>query len=596
MNRIIHVSIPAQKKIKSTDYRYVLRGSDIEKLIKSYELNRESYQISGIEIIEMADIAKLERLLAAIPEEMPIRLWPQKEWKYTEIIETLSHRKTLILLDSNGKGFENGAYRWLASGFNVEIALEKPGRNNLAKLKKLLDYYLYTPSLSTHIQPFRFLLENIIHKSGKTLFDYHYSLYSNLVYIQNNATVTSGLLDESETLSRYLPVSSEDFLKKWQKSRSRFMKTIAEPKSPCLECQYFSICGGYFYLSFRRRTCEWTELFKKIVKEIGILSAQFERTREKQSASRKEAMLFVSNECRNNCVFCAVADRRETLEDDYYDRVEQGLNNLLKNEIDALSLSGHGEPTLNPRLAGIIEKAKNNGVKKIVIFTNGFGMTAEKMMQLLKSGATGFLLSLHGIGESHDLAVGRSGSFKDVMKFLSLWRKYHTPQSILTMNTCLTRFSANQINEIIQFSRKNEVSIHTIAFPEISGNAIRNKKHLIKYQEIPDLLAKIDDDWCETIYFENIPDCLFPPEVSLKILRKQGTMLYEDSKGIREISQDGSVSHNIKLDVCLKHQCAHYSECCGFDKRYIEQEGTKELAQLIDDLLKNQKIDYATSS
>jgi len=87
--------------------------------------------------------------------------------------------------------------------------------------------------------------------------------------------------------------------------------------------------------------------------------------------------------------------------DDLRDRsVLARLDALLKTEVPAELLLTGGEPTLHPRLATIVRKARENGVERVVLATNGFALgDPRRVARLVQAGVTRVRIALFGVGE-----------------------------------------------------------------------------------------------------------------------------------------------------------------------------------------------------
>ncbi|MFB0566896.1 MAG: radical SAM protein [Candidatus Aminicenantaceae bacterium] len=582
MNERVTLIYPAQKKLFKGKYNYILRGEDISFLLRQFRQNKDHYQIVGFDFYGNLKSKAWNKYLEEMPEEFMLMLHPEKKEEYSEIMGSLSERKTEIIIESAEKNFEKNVKVWSSLNFQVKIIMNHLQDDMISIYKELLEYYVHTPLLRKRIFPFHFLMENILHSKDSTLLDYYLGLKSRWYFVTDDLKVRSVFPHEVLPSFGILSPTPKKFEEKAKNFAREYYEKIASQELPCLSCAHFNLCGGFILLISRDKTCAWPSFFDTLEEEMALAKEHFAQLKEEKEREEAgmDSTLFVSQECVNNCVFCAVADKRKKQIPDFYQKVEKALDRITEKKIRMISFSGSGEPTLNPHLPGLIEKARKRGVKQVSVFTNGYRMTEEKMKRLVEKGLTGFLLSVHGLENSHDLSVRRKGSFNDILNFLKIWKKF-SPSVHLHMNTCFTLYNLDILNELAEFSSKNSVKLHSVVYPEWSGNVLSDPENIPKYSLISQTLKSFKFNLYPHVFFDNIPHCFVPDGVHLNFIKQKDMLLYDDLNIYRELPKDASIIYNTFLDICRKIGCRHLSSCCGFDKNYLAYHGEKDLVRII---------------
>jgi molybdenum cofactor biosynthesis enzyme MoaA len=132
------------------------------------------------------------------------------------------------------------------------------------------------------------------------------------------------------------------------------------------------------------------------------------------------------------------------------DTVNQWADHGLKN----IRFSG-GEPTMYRGLGELVSLAKDRGVERIAISTNGASSQA-RYEDLLERGVTDFSISLDACcAEDGDkMAGGRKGAFERVVKTI----ENLVTRTYVTVGVVLTHENKDSAEEIIKFADKLGVS------------------------------------------------------------------------------------------------------------------------------------------
>jgi MoaA/NifB/PqqE/SkfB family radical SAM enzyme len=106
-----------------------------------------------------------------------------------------------------------------------------------------------------------------------------------------------------------------------------------------------------------------------------------------------------------------------------------------------------GEPTIYPHINKMVEYALSKGAKTCLI-TNGI-VKPEKSHSLLNSGLDGFLVSRHGLKDTHNLITNRKDAYDKQIKFLDgLQFSSVNPDLELRFNTVISKFSQHELLDI----------------------------------------------------------------------------------------------------------------------------------------------------
>lgn len=102
-----------------------------------------------------------------------------------------------------------------------------------------------------------------------------------------------------------------------------------------------------------------------------------------------------TNACNANCIMCPrskMTRRIGFMDEELYQGI---IEECAPNKI-VLHLHNFGEPLLDRRLAGRIELAKEAGISRVKIFTNGSLLTEKKSEELIQSGLDEIKISIDG--------------------------------------------------------------------------------------------------------------------------------------------------------------------------------------------------------
>ncbi len=214
---------------------------------------------------------------------------------------------------------------------------------------------------------------------------------------------------------------------------------------------------------------------------------------------------FITHKCNSRCIMCDIWK-----ENNYPDlntrEIQKILSNPLFDSITTLAISG-GEAILRKDLVDIIEmsfsvlpKLKNFGIG-----TNGLDtdLIVKKVTQIrslpsyknLKN--FNVMISVDGVGKTHDFIRGIPGTFEKVQKTISALKKMQDdPIFTLNLNCVVQKSNASELHEIQRFAKKHDLPLtfSPVVIPE-KGKVTRepllhnfNSKHLLKTDENNEML------------------------------------------------------------------------------------------------------------
>lgn len=286
------------------------------------------------------------------------------------------------------------------------------------------------------------------------------------------------------------------------------------------------------------------------------------------------AILRISRNCNQNCVFCNVFEKKDELFIENLQDILVELKKLKEKGINGIILSG-GEPTLNKDIFKIIHLIKKMGFEKIEMQTNAI-LFSDKNYQNLKieKQIDRFLIPLY----SHD-------------KILSD-KVTRTPDSfdktITGIKYLLEKNKSVVINHMIFEQNHKDLLKFTAFYEKTFGNKpqlcisyiqpngrAENKKGLIpKMSKIsPELLECLKHlDAKKTNYFLS-ESC--PPVCFIEPFRNKHTEFFKFSNNLLDYSTEINSTNKIKSPICK--ECKYNLKCLGIWKHYEEMFGFDEI-------------------
>jgi len=452
---------------------------------------------------------------------------------------------------------------------------------NSNDFENLVNHYFHNPLLKV---PIEFINSLVFYKNNKNEIDL--------------ADIVSDKFDIDYFVSEdgYLSCSKKDFIEKkfighindgydtWKKS-IHYIKYIEKEKklflkiSKCIKCPIFSYCHGYienYELNTENKDlCNlFLQKYKIICNEIDKLFCDIKELHSDfENKSIKSANIYIADKCINNCIFCAVKEKRESIKPINKKNIIQSIKQSFIEGARAISFSGFGEPTLCEYIFEYIDIAKSTGFKEIIIFTNGAGINKDNIENYKMCGATGFLVSLHGLENSHDFVTRRSGSYREAIRAIELIVQNNIN---CTVNTCITRINKNELRDLLILTKEKNVINHSITFPEWTISSANYKDALVSYYETKEILNFLNYEYFDHIILDNIPMCVFNKKIK-RVNKKQNILLYDNENNIYLFN---SFSNNMFSKICFYSKCPFLNDCIGIDKIYYSLHGDEEFYDL----------------
>lgn len=308
------------------------------------------------------------------------------------------------------------------------------------------------------------------------------------------------------------------------------------------------------------------------LKNIGFYTLSNERAANASETSQmKRCELIITEYCNFKCPYCrglkAEIYGERQIKELALSEIKQNIDFWCENEpLENIRFSG-GEPTLHKNIVEIVAYAKEKGISRIAISTNGSNKI-ELYQQLVDAGCNDFSISLDACcaDDGDKMAGGINGSWDKVIKNIELISKmtYVTVGVVLTPenidNTIETiRFahklgvadiriiSAAQWNEPIP--RLNEVESEIIDAHPILKYRI---KHFAEGRNVRGMV-ETDSKTCGLVLDDSViaGDFHFPCVI---YMREKGEPVGRVSKNMRAERAEWHKTHNcFEDDICRKN-------------------------------------------
>lgn len=241
-----------------------------------------------------------------------------------------------------------------------------------------------------------------------------------------------------------------------------------------------------------------------------------------------------------------------------FNRVKELLESIKNENYTDVILTG-GEITLRKDILNIIELAKNIGLSKLHIQTNGRRFSDLEFAEKIVRGNENFIdifLSIHGhTADIHEGVTNTKGSFDETSKGIDNLVSLGAP---IRTNTVISKYNYLFLDEIADFLLVKQVINLQFSFIHPIGEALKNPEAIPNIEDtIPFLKKALTRNTGNTkILVEAIPFCL----------------LEEDYIYATEnfLNKKEDLSKN-KGEDCDK--CVHYATCPGIWKRYFSLKG-----------------------
>lgn len=310
--------------------------------------------------------------------------------------------------------------------------------------------------------------------------------------------------------------------------------------------------------------------------KIGFYTLSDDRAKVASSVSPlSRGELILSSRCNFKCPYC----RSVGGPDIPIAKARAIVNIWGDNGLRNVRFSG-GEPTLYPGLVELVELAKERGIARVALSTNG-SATAELYRRLLAVGVDDFSISLDACcAEDGDkMSGGRKGAWDGVVENITWLAK----EAYVTVGVVLTADNAARTEEIIRFADSLGVSdIRVIPaaqegykLPAISvGADLLQKYPILKYREqnlrdgrpvrgnpVKKCGLVLDD--MAVMGFEHYPCIIY--------MREGGSPIGQIKPSMRADRKEWYDSHDCTADPICAKNCLDV--CVDYNRKFAEYNG-----------------------
>ena len=277
-------------KIKNSKIRIkVNTNKDINTVLAESNLSNNTICVLNLEVLEEAIsknlITRFKQSVLEIEQSDNNALWKKIIKNHMNIINNK------IEIEVNISKIDYTLMKLIvSSGYPLRIIVDNCDIENLEKLISIYEYYLFEPSVTTHVEPFRTIINEINRNKrnpNHTLWDTNFERIDNYYYINKNGdiSISERLLKQGIKFGNINDISKNEFEKciketEHFKNLESYWNDLFRTKSKCSYCKWYNICEGLIH-SFSISSfsnCEpWIEFYEEISKEANRISKMKEQ-------------------------------------------------------------------------------------------------------------------------------------------------------------------------------------------------------------------------------------------------------------------------------------------------------------------------------
>ena len=186
----------------------------------------------------------------------------------------------------------------------------------------------------------------------------------------------------------------------------------------------------------------------------------------KESVSKipKNALIELTNGCNHSCIFCYNPEMKRKIDHLDFDTYKKFLKNAIKEGLEEIGLYSTGEPFMTKNLDRYIYEAKQIGIRRVYITTNGSLASIDKVKKCLDAGLDSIKFSINaGSRETYKLIHGKD-DFEKVIKNLNDIFNYKEKYKLNLMILCSFVYKDLTKSEINDFEKKYKKYFEDILF------------------------------------------------------------------------------------------------------------------------------------
>jgi len=314
-------------------------------------------------------------------------------------------------------------------------------------------------------------------------------------------------------------------------------------------------------------------------------------------AGRQERVHVLTGQvCNNNCIFCMEEDREG----------RKVTNARTDDELVDFILESHrgaeeicftsGEPTTNRALPKWVRRAREFGVPRVSVMTNGRALSYDRYCKhLVKAGMNRFYVSIHGHTQRlHESLVRTPGAFEQTVagiRNVAALRRYGIE---LHTSTVITKRNLPHLGAIYRFLR--DLGVQQVVFNVMQANGRANThfdRIFPRYSEIAAEAKRFLDAEPEDpaqAFFVDIPLCTttelpdfnrgyveryvhYEPDADTHDAKLEGERVDDELVAVRRSDLDDAM--RTKREECAS--CIYTSSCEGVWVNYLKRFGWDEM-------------------
>jgi MoaA/NifB/PqqE/SkfB family radical SAM enzyme len=304
---------------------------------------------------------------------------------------------------------------------------------------------------------------------------------------------------------------------------------------------------------------------------------------ENLEPTMKFLSIHITDLCNSSCRFCVVASPLYVSNSVDYESILRFLEANAGQGFEAVNLHG-GEPTVHPMLLDLLQKIKDLGYPEVHLQTNAIRL-ADPLFSanLVSLGTKKFIVSLHGDQpEIHDSQTGTAGGLKRTLEGI---RNVKRLGAHVRTNTVITRQNLQRLTDICRLACELGVDHINLSNLHPVGSALYARDIAMPdFNEVQEQVYRAVDlvvNSDRVITLEGFPYCVIRDcrQYQLNNEHREIRMLMR-GQVINDYERFMSDVMRVFGEPC--QHCRLKAQCGGVYPQYIEYNGWKEFAPILD--------------